>query len=35
LVQQLSKTIQVRLDEDHDVRNKGGIMEELRAENTR
>jgi exosome complex component RRP45 len=35
VVQQLSKTIQRRLDEDHDVRNKGGIMEELRAENER
>jgi exosome complex component RRP45 len=34
-VQQLSKTIQRRLDEDHDARNKGGIMEELRAENER
>jgi exosome complex component RRP45 len=34
-VQRLEKTIQKRLDEDRDVRNKGGIMEELRAENER
>jgi exosome complex component RRP45 len=34
-VQRLEKIIQRRLDEDREVRNKGGVMEELRAENER
>jgi len=34
-VQRLEKIVQRALDEDRDVRNKGGIMEELRAENER